>query len=292
MVPAQLSLSLLDIERFEQPQKNDPERIADIAARVIEDLNQEPPIPLEIVASYRDISDIEVVEMPQAGSLAPGPDNLVMRLRASDSLRRRRFTGFHEVGHTFQPGYREMQLFRCVDTSPAPRRAADPEALADVAASELLLPRAYFEPAALASPFAIESVVGLADTYEASVQATSYRFAAFWPEPTLVLTLEPGLRKEERDDLEAVAKLRVVSAWPHPHGAWPFIPRNKSADENGALVRALNGEVIREKAGLEELGLESMGNIELTARAFPYRQGGETRSRVLALFRRAGQSSG
>lgn len=292
MSGSQLSLSLLDLARVNSPHKSDAERIADIAAALIEDLAQEPPIPLEIVASYRDISDIQVVPMPQAGSLAPGAETLQMRLRASDSPARRRFTGFHEVTHTFQPGYREMQLFRCA-TSTRPRPGeSDPEALSDIGAAELILPRAYFAPATAASSFELGSVLELARTYEASIEATGYRFARFWPEPVVVVILEPGLRKDERDDPEAVAKLRVVSAWPDPQGAWPFIPINKSAVEDGALMRALDGELINEKAGLEELGLKSDGNVEVTARMFPYRRGAERRARVVAMFRRVGRTRG
>jgi hypothetical protein len=283
-------LSLLEVERRRSPRKTDAERVADIAARLVAELGVEPPIPLEVVASFRDIADIQVVAMEQAGSLAPGPRNLEMRLRADDSPRRRRFTGFHEVGHTFQPGYRELTLFRCAAPSPVRRPGVDRETLADVAASELLLPRDHFGPATLESDFSIASVVDLSDLYEASREATAYRFAHFWPEPTLVVILELGLRRDERNDPEAVAKLRVVSAW--PNGAWPFIPKNKSALEDGALVRALDGEMIREKAGLEEFGLMSEGTVEVSARVFRYRRGGELRRRVIAIFRRVGEANG
>ena len=285
-------LSLLDLERRQQPRKSDTERIADIAARLIQELEERPPINLDLVASSRDIAEIDIVAMPQAGSLAPQTSGFVMRLRAGDSRRRQRFTGFHEIGHTFQPGYREQTLFRCAEPSMMHRAATDPEALADIAAAEMLLPRAFFRPSVLSSDFAIDSIIDLADAYEASVQATSYRFAAFWPEPTLVMVLEPGLRKEERDDPDAVAKLRVVSAWPYPHGAWPYVPPNKSADQNGALVRALNGEIIKERAGLEDLGLEGPGNLELAARAFTFHDGTKPCRRVVALFRRIGNRHG
>lgn len=285
-------LSLLDLERRQEPRKSDAERIGDIAARVVEELDQQPPIDLSMVASFRDIAKIEVVPMVQAGSLAPSDDGFLMSLRSSDSPRRRRFTGFHEVGHTFQPGYFEQTLFRCAEPSIARRVADDPEALADIAASELLLPRAFFAADAIGSDFSLSSVAELADAYQASVQATSYRFAALRPEAILVLVLEPGLRKEERDDPKAVPKLRVVSAWPCPHGAWPYVPPNKSAEPDGALVRALHGELVDEKAGLEDLGLEGLENTELTARLFSYHDGTEPRERVVALFRRVGNSRG
>lgn len=285
-------LSLLEEERRRSPGKSDAALVADIAARLVAELAVEPPIPLGVVASFRDIADIQVVAMEQAGSLAPGPRNLEMRLRADDSPRRRRFTGFHEVGHTFQPGYRELTLFRCATPSPVRRPGTDRETLADVAASELLLPRDHFGPATLESDFSLASVVDLSDRYEASREATTYRFAHFWPEPTLVVILEPGLTRDEQDDPEAVVKLRVISAWPNPHGAWPFVPKNKSAREDGALVRALNGEMVREKAGLEEFGLMSEGTVEVSARVFGYRRGGESRRRVIAIFRRVGGLDG
>jgi hypothetical protein len=289
---SQNPLSLLEEERRRSPGKNDAVLVADIAARLVAELGVEPPIPLEFVASFRDIADIQVVAMEQAGSLAPGPRNLEMRLRASDSPRRRRFTGFHEVGHTFQPGYRELTLFRCAAPSPVRRAGTDREALADVAASELLLPRDYFRPATRESEFSIGSVLELSDRFEASREASAYRFAHFWPEQTLVVILEPGLTRDEQDDPEAVAKLRVVSAWAHPHGAWPFIPKNKSAREGGALERALNGEMVREKAGLEEFGLMSEGVVEVSARVFGYRRGGESYRRVIAMFRKVGGLDG
>ncbi len=278
-------LSLLDLERFEQPGKSDAELIADIAARLLGELEAEPPVDLELVASYRDIATVKVVPMVHSGSLSPGERGLVMHLRADDSLRRRRFTGFHEIGHTFQPGYREKTQLRCVTRSPLPRTAADPEALADIAATELLLPRRHFRPLALASDFSIESVTELAEEFMAGVQATAYRYSAFWPEPTLTMILAPGLRKEEREDPEAEPKLRVVSAWPQPEGIWPYIPKNKSADPDGALVRTLDGEVIREKTGLEELGMPTIGHEELAARRFDYHDGEQMRTRVIALFR-------
>lgn len=287
---SQITLSLLEHERLRSPHKGDVELVADIAERLVAEIGAEPPIPLPVVASYRDIPDIKVVPMPQAGSLGPGPKSLEMRLRASDSPRRRRFTGFHEVGHTFQPGYREMTLFRCDTPKAQPSQTADPETLADVAAAEMLLPRAYFQPAVLDSEFDIGSVLDLSDLFDASREATAYRFALFWPEPTLVVVLEPGLRQEEIGDPEAIAKLRVVSAWPSPNHPWPFIPINKSAMEGGALVRAWNGEVVREKAGLEEFGLKSDHSIELTARVFPYRRNGEKRERVVAMFRKVMQN--
>lgn len=54
----------------------------------------------------------------------------------------------------------------------------------------------------------------LADTYEASVAATGLRLVRFWPEPTLLLTLEPVVRKAERHDPAATRGSRVLAQPP------------------------------------------------------------------------------
>lgn len=278
-------LSLLDRARLADPGRTDAAHIEQIAADTIAELEERPPVDLEVVASYRGIRDIHIQPLPVAGSLTPEPDGLVMRLRADDAPRRRRFTGFHEVGHTFQPGYQEMQNLRC----PSPRTrtvpAEDPEALSDLAAAELLLPGAFFAADLAATPFGLDGVIELANTYEASVAATGLRLVRFWPEPTLLLTLEPGVRKSERHDPTATAKLRVRSS--ASSGPWPFVPRNKSAAVGGPLHRALLGEVVEESSTLADLVVDSGPPVQLSARVFPYRdQYGRSCDRVLALYRR------
>jgi hypothetical protein len=53
--------------------------------------------------------------------------------------------------------------------------------------------------------------------------------------------------------------------------AWPYIPPHKSAEE-GALTRALAGELVEEQASLAECGgAAAPAKIEVSARAFSYR---------------------
>ncbi len=278
-------LSLLDLERQREPSLSDRERVACIADRLIEELGLSPPISLQVVASMRDITVIETAEMAQSGLLAPTGAHLRMQLNASDSPRRRRFTGFHEVGHTFQPSYREQTLFRCSPAAAGASRSTDPEALADVAAAALLLPARHFGPLLIDSPFELSSVIELADLFDASITATAYRFAALWPEPALVLTLALGKRKADRDDPSVEPKLRVVSSWPNAHWRGGYVPRNKSAIDGGALDRALLGELIHERSTLAELGLIGPEPLDLTARRFDYRSGQELRHQVIAIYR-------
>ena len=280
-------LSLLEWARQRDPRVGDAEHIERIAADVIAELDERPPVDLAVVASYRDIADIRYEPLlPFAGCLGPENGRLVMRLRATDTWARQRFTGFHEVGHSFQPGYRDARQLRCAHPSATPRDASDPEALADTAAAALLLPTAHFLPDTLQSPFGLAGVLELADRYQASIQATAFRFGRFWPEPVLLLVLEPGVRKDERGREDAVAKLRVRSCF--ASGAWPFVPRNKSVQPAGTLQSALDGEDVAGSTTLAaELGLSDDREVEVSAREFPYCDAnGELRQRVIALLRR------
>jgi IrrE N-terminal-like domain len=277
-------LSLLEQQRLRRPNCTDVEHIESIAADTIRELEERAPVDLGVVASYHGIRDIEVVPLPVSGALIPEGGVVRMLLNSADSDRRRRFTGFHEVGHAFQPGFQKRRNYRC-HTSTRPRESADPEALSDAASAALLLPADEFSSDAKAAEFGISTVVRLADHYQASVQATAYRFQRFWQEPTLLVVLEEGVRKAERDDPDATPKLRVTSAY--PRGAWPYIPMNKSAAAVGPLTRAYQGELISERAGLDDISHgEAPDGLEVSARAFEYRtRDGRMRRRVLALYR-------
>src|SRR5205809_6120373 len=101
-----MQLSLLEQARLEIPAASDAERVAILAQRVIAELDAKPPINLEMVASWQGVDKIDVAEIPFAGCLINDGGRILVQLRRGDSRRRRRFTGFHEIGHTFCPGFR------------------------------------------------------------------------------------------------------------------------------------------------------------------------------------------
>jgi hypothetical protein len=47
------------------------------------------------------------------------------------------------------------------------------------------------------------------------------------------------------------------------------VPKWKSAVDNGALVRALNGEIVHERASLTEFNLDDPAALEVSARRIP-----------------------
>jgi len=188
------------------------------------------------------------------------------------------------------PGYADVVSQRCAHPSARQRLGNDTEVLSDLAAASLLLPTAHFAWDLFAASFGLDTVTKLADTYEASLHATAYRFVRFWPEPVLLAVLEPGLRKAERDNPSAQPKLRVRSVY--SNSGWPYIPRNKSAAEGGPLHRAWQGELIRERSDLNDLDVPTPWRLELSAGVFPYMDAaGQLRKRVLALYRQLPQAA-
>jgi hypothetical protein len=279
-------LSLLEQARLRAPEKDDPEHVAQLAADIIRDLAEEPPIDLDVIAGYCGIHEIRLEEMDHSGSLTPQGGRFVMRLRRSESWTRQRFTGFHEVGHTFLPGYAHRAVFRCGPSYQArrPQRAYSTETLADVAASEFLLPKGFVASDLAAGSFGIETVTSLAERYDAGIHASANRFVQLWPEPALLVVLEPC--NKPRDAGGAEPKLRVQASWAQPVDSWPRVHKWKSTCDEGALRRAFAGEFVTGPASLDELGLEDPAPLEISARPFAYRASGELHQRVFALYRR------
>ena len=188
-----------------------------------------------------------------------------MRLNASDSWGRRRFSGFHEVGHPFQPGYRQMTLFRC-DPSPTRTAASQPEQLADAAAAELLLPRRFFLRDLIEADSGWDGIEQIASHYDASLSATALRAVHLAPRPTLLVVLEPGVRKEERGRLDAESKLRVTTS--ASSGSFHLSRTTSQRLKAARLNHAFNGEIVEDITSLNELGINS-DRLHVSARLFP-----------------------
>lgn len=285
------SLSDLELARLESPGKPDAQLVIELAQRTLDELAMEPPVSHEIVASMRDITRIEEADLPWAGCLVRDGDGFVIKLRAADTRGKKRFTAFHEVKHTYMPGFALAPQYRCDPaTTPYPAHARDPglEALCDLGAVELLLPRtAFLNDLAGNSP-----TLGLADQlaqrYDASLEATARRIVTLRQAPTLLIALEPS-RKPSAPHEEP--KLRVQ--WVHGSGSWPFIPRLKSVPAGSILTRPLAGAPVNEDGTVTGLTSTPMGPVHISADLYPYTDDqGDQHMRVLALVtpvRRPGQ---
>lgn len=274
----------MEQSRRDDPSCDDRTHVARLAERVISELQEDPPIDLGMVASYQGVAAIRSCPLPNAGCLITEPDcgRVEIRLRAGDSPRRQRFTGFHEVTHTFMPGYRLTIQWRC---DPGPRGLAKRqlEHLCDVGASELLLPRRAFLADLHGASFGMATLFDLADAYDASVQATAHRVVGLWPEDVLLVVAEVTTKPRDADGAEPRLRINYSAG----RGRWPFIPRHKSIDEGEPLTRALAGELVDEPATLRGLIASEVAGLEVSARRCPYTDDqGERHDRVLALYRR------
>lgn len=292
--------SLLETERTRRQGAADADCVRAIAARVVRELDfTQPPVDVEMVASYLGVSEIRRdVHLLEAGCLTCDGNRLEIRVRAGDGPARQRFTVCHECGHTFFPGFARQTRYRCTPgqvqppslraspsglVSPVDREARELEQLCDLAASELLLPEALFAPDARASVFALSSVIALTDEYEASLEATARRFVLSQPEPSAFVVFRPAQKPSEYGS-DAPAQLRVTAST-ISGGGWPFIPRHKSVQVGGPFERALQGELVHEMAMINDI-FPTPQHVEVSAQLFPYRRAGQMEMRVLALLRR------
>jgi hypothetical protein len=253
---------------------------------LLTELDEYPPISLETVASYQGITNVSSTALPNAGCLLTNPSTgrSEIRLRAGDPLSRRRFTGFHEVAHTFMPGYQLRIQWRC-DPPTTDQAQADVEALCDVAAGEMLLPKRFVSADLVDASFGIRTVINLADRYEASLEASAHSFVTLWPEDCLLIVAEVANKPSEAGNPTAPAKLRVSYAW--RRGDWPFIRRHKSFSGDDPLQRALAGEIVDETTTVDEVSATRLNDLHVSARLCPYTDARGTRhDRVLAFYRR------
>lgn len=278
-----LRISSLEAARLESPGVPDSQLVIELAQRTLDELAMEPPISHEIIASMRDIARIEEAAIPWAGCLLHENCVLVIRLRASDSPGRKRFTVFHEIKHTYLPGFVTATQYRCNPGIPLEAgrvRDRDMEALCDLGAVELLLPRRPFLADLVGNPPTLNLVEALADRYEASLEATARRLVTLRPEPTLLIVLEPACA---RSAPAAEPKLRV--RWAQASGQWPYIPKNKSVPADSPLARPLLGEIIDEVGSITGLTNDTIRDVLISARLLPYADDqGEQHMRVLALI--------
>ncbi len=281
-------LSDLEVARLDSPGTPDAQLVVHLAQRTLNELAMEPPISHEIVASMRDIINIEEEAIPWAGCLVPSPDGLVMTLRLGDSRGKKRFTAFHEVKHTFLPGFSYRTQYRCDPATPpevTQVRDHGLEALCDIGAAELLFPRSAFRADLAGNARTLQLVEALADRYDASLEATARRVVSLHPEPTMLIALEPACKPT---DPHAEPALRVQ--WAQSTGRWPFVPKHKSVPDDSPLGRALEGELVDETTSLGILTSTATGRARVSAGLYPYTDDrGEQHMRVLALITPAPQ---
>lgn len=269
-------LSLLEFQRLRQP---GPADVVAAADSVIEDLALTPPIDPAVVASYLDVSRIEETDLDVAGCLICEGRNITIKVRASDAETRQRFTIFHECVHTFFRGFELKPRYRCAPSA-IPGQHNGLEAMCDQGASSLLLPQEYLKADLASADFGIGTLRYVAQTYEASLEASGHRIVDLAPYSTMFVVLEENIKPSQRGNPRAEPRLRVRTA--RHQGDWPFILPHKSVSIESPLGRAMQGELVHEHTTLDEISRNPVPGVEVSARLLPY----NGRKRVLALYRR------
>jgi hypothetical protein len=254
-----------------------------LAADIVNELALEPPIDPSLIASYQGISRIERAELPCAACLLQVDGRFVIKVRASDGDRRRRFSAFHEVGHTFMPGYWLQTQFRC---NPSIKNSTVTEVLCDQAASEFLLPSSFFDADARVSTFSMTAVAALRDRYVASEEATARRLVEFWPEDAALIRLEFCTHPSRGSDEEPTWRVRYF----HPgSGHWPFVPQWKALPGDFPVFQETDSNVLEYEGDLVGLSSYPIRGIQLSATSQHFvNQQGEVSRSVTAIIRRPG----
>ncbi len=266
-------LSLFEEARNAAPDLSDEALMRVLCEQLLDEGEVEgPPTPVQMLASIRGITDIKVVDQPFAGVLAPGESGLAVRVRRGDGRERQRFTICHEAGHTLLPGFRQKRQYRCNGERTWLER------MCDVAGAELLLPKRFFEPRMAAGDFDLKTVEELAWVFDASIEASARRAVNLHSEPALLLVLSDRHKPAENGrEGECSTKLRLD--YSVRQGEWPHLMRHKSASE-ARLGRTLEEEILSETGNIDELSVEEIGPVQVSAKRYG-KQG-----RVLALVRR------
>jgi len=254
---------------------------------VMEDLAEElsllgevsPPVDLPLLASLQSIGEIdECLTGGHSGCLINDRGRLRIEVSALDRRERQRFTIGHEICHTMLPGFTMQRNFRCTPgrSSPGAGRGLNIEWLADVGASELLLPRRFAGPAFADAPFGWDSIEHIAATFEASLEATARRFVRLSPSNAIFASLTFATSRAN-----PIPELRVASSATSPR-LEAFIPINKSIPRDHPAFNASLGEDV--DTVVDMTALRAPGPYRINARPYPINNSeGETTMRVLLI---------
>lgn len=202
------------------------------------------PVDVEVVGSVADI--VYVRDVPRLGVVAqvrPRTDGrLVVDRRAEDPAGRKRFSLAHEIAHTLMPGFWGAACRGGAGGIAFGGEDSAIESLCDIAAAELLMPAHLVTPWLAGRPWTIETVMDLATTAAASLEAAGRRVVDLADVPLTFAVVTLRRSKSEEAALQASSsqpalpgfdalpptapKFRVV--WSYRSLGAPFLPREKS----------------------------------------------------------------
>lgn len=166
----------------------------------------EPPVPLDVLASFQGIAVVEVVDMPRSGMLIPMPGGqLKVQLRVSDSPGRRNFSLAHEIGHTLMPDYTEQPVEKLDVYTGEFVESNEEEFLCDIAARSLLLPETMFVARCSELKPTIDNLLVLAEEFACSLEAIALRLDQLRPWPCVAVIWEMQLKPAQVKTMNNIA---------------------------------------------------------------------------------------
>lgn len=141
---------------------------------VIESGMRVPPFRPANYAPIRKVNEIRYSSMAIDGRIFPTNNGyFTIELNRNRSLKRQNFSLAHEISHTFFFEAASYAAQRHHDES----HSAEEERLCDIAAAELLMPRASFYDASRSYTPSAKALCELCDLFETSLSATALRIA-------------------------------------------------------------------------------------------------------------------
>ena len=246
------------------------------ATKLLAKTNQhDPPFNPERIAFLKDIKDIEDAQIKNISELVPIKGGCSIRINPQAvtgykkknpptnglSLRSRRFTIAHEIGHTYF-----YQTTSKIPLRPFGDYGSDgEERLCDVFATELLMPEQRFIPDT-------EAVYRRKGNYVETILTLSSLYKVT-PQPIVIRLYELGILDRARHVVikwnyminpnkpeENKTKLRI--GWSYPY-TFPYIPKFKPAPIGSAFEKASRTkDVILERSSVKIGGINGIYHIE------------------------------
>lgn len=255
-----------------------------------------PPFKPELLASVQGIREVRRCSMSSAARLVPDLNGLVIEVNEQHSLGKQNFSIDHEVCHTLLPTF-SADLPITDDVTGRFESAPEGEALCDIGASALLLPRSWLSEMAAAAGPTLETLFMMAKRFGASLEATARSMSELDLWPAAYVFWEPGLRKSQRVSekqmtfLEANATpseppLRVTVACPMKSFDY-FIPMNKSVASTSIISRAAHDGEVTYGDERVDLGSGQSPTLYTESCAASYKTADGMRTRVISFLLRA-----
>lgn len=227
-----------------------------LARELVEEVGSVRPAQnLKLLASFRDIVEVQEVKMAESGRLIPMAEGLVIQVNAQHSSARRNFSAAHEICHTFFPYFQSAPALRVDASTGMYAEDEEEEYLCDLGASEILMPTTEFRRALQEHGVTIGAVAHLAEEFGTSLEAAAIKCARCGPlavvvwEPSLKPTQLRELAHPSLFDVDEVPlppeKLRVKFAACGAEFETHFFPKHKSIDSGTLPHRAYeSGEIV------------------------------------------------